>query len=57
MAEHEFADQLFQVLNYNRRMEIATLTIEPFQTPPTLHIQLCSGEKFCLTVQKTDESF
>ena len=57
MAEHEFADQLFQVLNYNRRMEIATLTIETFQTPPTLHIQLCSGEKFCLTVQKTDESF
>ena len=57
MAEHEFADQLFQVLNYNRRMEIATLTIEPFQTPPTLHIQLCSGEQFCLTVQKTDESF
>ena len=45
MAEHEFADQLFQVLNYNRRMEIATLTIEPFQTPPTLHIQLCSDRK------------
>lgn len=57
MVEYEFASQLFQILNYTRRLDIATLTIEPFQTPPTLHIQLCSGEKFCLTVQKTEESF
>lgn len=57
MGEHDFAAQLFHILNYTRQLEIATLTIEPFRTQPTLHIQLCSGEKFCLTIQKTEESF
>ncbi|MGI6070762.1 MAG: hypothetical protein ACOYBE_10075 [Blautia sp.] len=57
MGEQEFAYQIFQVLNHTRRLDIVTLTIEPDQMPPTLHVELCSGERFCLTIQETEETF
>lgn len=57
MEEREFIEQLFQVLNHTGRLEIATLTMEPDQIPPTLHVELCSGERFCLTIQETDQIF
>lgn len=51
MSEKEFAYQLFQILNRTRQLEVATLTIEPFQNPPILYIQLCNGEKFSIHIQ------
>lgn len=57
MGEQEFAYQVFQVLNHTRRLDIATLTIEPGRMPPTLHVELCSGERFCLTIRETEQKF
>lgn len=55
MEEYEFAYQLFQVLNYTNRLEVATLTMDSFHVPPQVKVELHSGEKYCISVEKTDE--
>lgn len=52
-----FVSQVFQALNYTKRLEIATLTVDSFQTPATIYVELRSGEKFSLKIQETEETF
>lgn len=53
--EKEFLYQLYEMLNRTKRVSIATLVVE--ENPPKLWVELCSGEKYCISLETTHKIF